>query len=132
DPIVSPAPGHQRPLGAQPLQDPDPFPVNVDVDRASQTVEITWEGGEHTTYSAERLRWACPCAECRGEAGAPGRLARVKHLDPNELRVQDVTLVGQYALQIAFESGHSTGLYTFVLLRALCDCAECQARKAAP
>jgi DUF971 family protein len=45
--------------------------------------------------------------------------------------VLDVTLVGQYALQVAFESGHATGLYTFVLLRALCDCAECQARRAA-
>jgi DUF971 family protein len=92
---------------------------------------IAWEDGHRSTYSAEGLRWACPCAECRGEAGVPGRLARVKHLDPNELRVQDVTLVGQYALQVAFESGHATGLYTFVLLRALCDCAECQARKAA-
>jgi DUF971 family protein len=43
--------------------------------------------------------------------------------------VQNVALVGQYALQIAFESGHSTGLYTFALLRALCDCPECRARK---
>jgi DUF971 family protein len=30
-----------------------------------------------------------------------------------------VSLVGQYALQIAFESGHATGLYTFSLLRGL-------------
>jgi len=43
----------------------------------------------------------------------------VKILDSSELRVQDVTLVGQYALQIAFESGHSTGLYTFALLREM-------------
>jgi DUF971 family protein len=82
-------------------------------------VDITWEDGNHTTYSGEQLRWACPCAECRGEAGSPGRLARVKELNPDELRVKDVTLVGQYALQIAFESGHATGLYTFSLLRHL-------------
>jgi DUF971 family protein len=82
-------------------------------------VDITWEDGSHTTYSGEQLRWACPCAECRGEAGSPGRLARVKELNPDELRVKDVTLVGQYALQIAFESGHATGLYTFSLLRHL-------------
>ncbi len=90
---------------------------------------IGWEGGHRSSYSAEQLRWACPCAECRGEAGAPGRLARIKSLDANELRVQDVALVGQYALQIAFESGHSTGLYTFALLRSLCDCAECRVRR---
>lgn len=82
-------------------------------------MDITWEDGRHTTYSGEQLRWACPCAECRGEAGAPGRLARVKALSPEELLIKDVTLVGQYALQIAFESGHATGIYTFPYLRGL-------------
>jgi DUF971 family protein len=90
---------------------------------------ISWEGGHHSSYSGERLRWACPCAECRGEAGIPGRLARINSLAPNELRIQDVALVGQYALQIAFENGHSTGLYTFSLLRSMCDCPECQAKR---
>ena len=82
-------------------------------------MEITWEDGTRSMYTAEQLRWACPCAECRGEAGSPGRLSRVKTLSDAELRVQDVTLVGQYALQIAFESGHATGLYSFSMLRRL-------------
>ncbi|TMF70807.1 MAG: DUF971 domain-containing protein [Chloroflexi bacterium] len=98
-------------------QDPDPFPTNVDVDRARQVVEITWEDGAHSSYTGEQLRWACPCAECRGEGGATGRLARVKTLNDDELKIRDVTLVGQYALQIAFESGHATGIYTFSYLR---------------
>jgi len=88
-------------------------------------MEIAWEGGHLSSYSGEQLRWACPCAECRGEAGAPGRLSRVHSLDPSELRIQDVSLIGQYALQIAFQSGHATGLYTFSLLRRLCTCEEC-------
>jgi DUF971 family protein len=82
-------------------------------------MEITWEDSSRTTYTAELLRWACPCAECRGEAGAPGRLARIQTLGPEELAIRDVTLVGQYALQIAFESGHATGIYTFPYLRGL-------------
>ncbi|TMC53846.1 MAG: DUF971 domain-containing protein [Chloroflexi bacterium] len=82
-------------------------------------MEIAWEDGVQSTYSAEQLRWACPCAECRGEGGSPGRLSRVKTLSDAELRLKDVTLVGQYALQIAFESGHATGLYTFSMLRQL-------------
>ena len=80
-------------------------------------MDITWEDGTHSTYTAEQLRWACPCAECRGEAGMGGRLSRVKTLSDQELRIQDVTLVGQYALQIAFESGHATGIYTFPYLK---------------
>jgi DUF971 family protein len=84
-------------------------------------MEITWEDGKRSTYTGEQLRWACPCAECRGEAGAPGRLDRVKELAASELQIRDVQLIGQYALQIAFESGHATGLYTFSLLRHLND-----------
>jgi DUF971 family protein len=84
-------------------------------------MEITWEDGKKSTYTGEQLRWACPCAECRGEAGAPGRLDRVKTLAAAELQIKDVQLIGQYALQIAFESGHATGLYTFSLLRHLND-----------
>jgi DUF971 family protein len=84
-------------------------------------MEITWEDGKRSTYTGEQLRWACPCAECRGEAGAPGRLDRVKELAAAELQIKDVQLIGQYALQIAFESGHATGLYTFSLLRHLND-----------
>jgi DUF971 family protein len=58
-------------------------------------------------------------------------LDRIKVLPPEELRVQDVGLVGQYALKIAFDSGHADGLYTFSLLRNLCDCSDCRARRAA-
>lgn len=82
-------------------------------------MEITWEDASRSTYTGEQLRWACPCAECRGEGGTPGRLSRVKTLSDQELRVKDVTLVGQYALQIAFESGHASGIYSFGLLRNL-------------
>ncbi len=82
-------------------------------------MQINWEGGHVSSYTGEQLRWACPCAECRGEAGAPGRLSRVRNLPEEELRIQDVTLVGQYALQIRFDSGHATGLYTFSYLRSL-------------
>jgi DUF971 family protein len=87
------------------------------VDRERQVMEITWEDGTKSTFTGEQLRWACPCAECRGEAGMPGRLSRLKTLNYAELRIADVTLVGQYALQIAFESGHATGLYTFPYLK---------------
>lgn len=101
------------------MQDPDPFPTNVDVDRERQVMEIAWEDGSHTSYTGEQLRWACPCAECRGEAGMPGRLSRVDRLSADELRIKDVSLVGQYALQIAFESGHASGIYSFSLLKRL-------------
>jgi DUF971 family protein len=36
-----------------------------------------------------------------------------------ELELDQVGLIGQYALQISFSSGHGTGIYPFGLLRRL-------------
>jgi len=105
--------------GRPALRDPDPFPVQVDLIRAENVLEITWEDGTHSRHPGPQLRWACPCAECRGEAGLPGRLATVDRLPEEEQALANVALVGQYALQIAFASGHATGIYTFRYLRQL-------------
>jgi len=91
----------------------------VDLVRADNVLEITWEDGARTRHPGAQLRWACPCAECRGEAGVPGRLDVAGELAEDELRVTDVGLIGQYALQIGFASGHATGIYTFTYLRLL-------------
>ena len=98
---------------------PEPFPRAVDLVRAENVLEIAWEDGATTRHRGDRLRWACPCAECRGEGGLPGRLDAVRGLADDELRVTDVGLIGQYALQIGFASGHATGIYTFRYLRSL-------------
>ena len=82
-------------------------------------MDITWEDGSRSSFTGEQLRWACPCAECRGEAGRPGRLSRIKELSVDELVIADVKLVGQYAVQIAFASGHASGIYTYAYLRGL-------------
>jgi len=37
------------------------------------------------------------------------------------MTVSEVGLVGQYALQIGFASGHATGIYTFRYLRNLAE-----------
>lgn len=43
----------------------------------------------------------------------------MRDLSPEEQRLTEVVLVGQYAVQIGFASGHSTGIYTFRNLRSL-------------
>jgi DUF971 family protein len=49
--------------------------------------------------------------------GVPGRLASITDLGAAEIQLQEVGLVGQYALMIGFASGHATGIYTFRYLR---------------
>lgn len=70
-------------------------------------------------FGGERLRWACPCAECRGEAGSPGRLDFLEKLGPDEIQLDNAGLIGQYAVQLTFRNGHGTGLYSFRYLYSL-------------
>lgn len=91
----------------------------IDLVRSENRLQIEWEDGGRSDLGGERLRWACPCAECRGEMGVPGRLDRDPELPAAELTLSEVGLIGQYALMIGFASGHATGIYTFRLLRNL-------------
>jgi prepilin-type processing-associated H-X9-DG protein len=104
-------------------------PASIDADRTAGTVSITWADGHVTSYDAETLRWLCPCAFCRGEAGMPGWLDSRPTLAPNQTKLVDVRLVGQYALQPIWADGHATGYYAFRMLREQCGCAEDTARR---
>jgi prepilin-type processing-associated H-X9-DG protein len=104
-------------------------PASIDADRAAGTVEIAWADGHVSRFDAETLRWLCPCAFCRGEAGMPGWLDSRPTLSPNQTKLVDVRLVGQYALQPIWGDGHATGYYAFAMLREQCPCAEDAARR---
>jgi len=111
---------------------PSTDPARIHADRAAGTLAIEWRDGHETTYPAATLRWLCPCAYCRGEAGMPGWLDSAPTLSPDQTRLVDVALVGQYALAPTWGDGHHTGFYTFTNLREMCPCAECGAvRRAA-
>jgi DUF971 family protein len=40
-------------------------------------------------------------------------------------RATAATQVGNYAIQISFSDGHSTGIYSYDHLRSICPCPEC-------
>jgi DUF971 family protein len=105
-------------------------PTNIHADRAAGTLQFDWTDGHRTTYEVRPLRWLCPCAFCRGEAGMPGWLDSAPTLTDEQTRLVDIQLVGQYAVAPLWGDGHHTGFYTFALLRDRCPCAECAARRA--
>ena len=53
---------------------PSATPTGIHADRAAGTLTIDWADGHRTAYDTHSLRWLCPCAHCRGEAGLPGWL----------------------------------------------------------
>ncbi len=106
-------------------------PSRIHADRARGNLEIDWRDGHHTVYDFVTLRWLCPCAYCRGEAGIPGWLDSGPTLTPAQTQLTDLKLVGQYAIAPTWADGHHTGFYTFERLRAECPCAEDRARRSA-
>ena len=82
---------------------------------------LSWDDGEEGYIDLEKLRRHCPCAICQGEPDAMGRI-----LKPNvvytERSFQLLTIdqIGGYALQLKWADGHSTGIYSYALLRGLC------------
>lgn len=100
-------------------------------------LSIQWDDGVSTALSSERLRLACPCAGCReargenvhdkpisqgSKAQQPPKKSLLKVVDSTleeELRLESVWAVGQYAVGVQWGDGHATGIYTYEYLREL-------------
>ena len=106
-------------------------PSNIHADRPARQLTIEWADGHGSTYDLSALRWLCPCAFCRGEAGQPGWLDSNPTLSDEQLELSDLTLVGHYAIQPHWADGHTSGFYSFEHLRRNCPCAEDSARRLA-
>lgn len=106
-------------------------PSRIHADRTARELQIEWSDGHRTAYDFVTLRWLCPCAFCRGEAGLPGWLDSSPTLSEAQTTLTDLALVGQYALQPTWADGHHTGFYTFERLREECPCPEDTAKRAA-
>jgi len=104
-------------------------PTRIHADRTAGTLEIGWADGHLTTFGSTSLRWLCPCAYCRGEAGMPGWLDSRPTLTTEQTRLVDLQLVGQYAVAPTWGDGHHTGYYPFAMLRDRCPCPACVAER---
>jgi DUF971 family protein len=115
----------------QPLAPSPTVATRIHADRGERTLRIEWQDGHVTIHDFTALRWLCPCAYCRGEAGMPGWLDSAPTLTAEQTRLVDIVLVGNYAVAPSWGDGHHTGYYTFALLRDRCPCPECAAKRAA-
>lgn len=98
-------------------------------------IDITWADGHQSHYDFPYLRDECPCATCNDERAKKESLqganpvmssASVLPMYKPKVRAQSATQVGNYAVQLSFNDGHSTGIYSYDHLRTICPCAECK------
>jgi len=102
------------------------IPVSIKREGDAQ-ISITWSDGAVSNWTAGQLRKTCPCATCRekkradAEASEPvGKLPMLPVLSVAEaqpIEIQSMQPVGNYAYSIVFSDGHSSGVFTFDLLR---------------
>ena len=108
-----------------------PTAVKIHV-KTGAGVDITWADGHESHFDFPYLRDNCPCATCNDERGkkeafaasAPAPSAVLPMFKPKP-RAQSATQVGNYAIQINFSDGHSTGIFSYDYLRSMCPCADC-------
>jgi DUF971 family protein len=79
-------------------------------------MEVGFDTGERFEIPAELLRVMTPAADERGHGGPALKPLAV---DKAGVGIADVTPVGRYAVRIAFDDGHDTGLYTWEALHRL-------------
>jgi len=78
-------------------------------------IEVSWPGGRRVALPAFLLRDACPCAGCIEEG--TGRKILDPSTIPADIRPERIESVGNYAVQIFWSDGHSSGIYTWESLR---------------
>ena len=102
---------------------PEISPVELEKTDDRELV-IRWSDESVQRLKFRSIRKACPCANClekrKSEANQPKGMLKV--LSPAEAAPLDIVQmrpVGNYAYNIQFSDGHSSGIFSFDLLRSI-------------
>lgn len=92
-----------------------PWPVEIRVRRAERRLEIDFDDGSTFSYPAELLRVESPSAEVQGHSPSQ----KVTPAGKRDVGIRELEPVGNYAVRILFDDGHSTGIYAWPYLYRL-------------
>jgi DUF971 family protein len=86
---------------------------------AERALKVTWADGLSAKLGLVALRAGCMCARCVDEITGE-RIVDIEGIDP-AIAIEEMQLVGNYAVKLRWSDGHDTGLYTWEHLRRLCE-----------
>lgn len=92
-----------------------PAPATVRLHRKARALEVAWADGVRFELPCEYLRVFSPSAELQGH-GLPEPMLIGGKRNVNIARIDPV---GRYAVKLAFDDGHDTGIYSWDVLREL-------------
>lgn len=93
-----------------------PWPVRLTFRSGAQELFAEFDDGAAGKVDYRRLRLESPSAEVQGHGAGPKPPPPVV---PEDIRVLKADPVGKYALRLHFSDGHSSGLYTWNIIRSL-------------
>lgn len=85
------------------------LPSEIRVIDQGRKLSMMFANGDMLTLPADLLRIATPSADAQGAQAENTCSVAIIGIEP----------VGNYAVQLAFDDGHSSGLYSWELLRSL-------------
>lgn len=101
-----------RALGKQQVQAAHPsFTIEPEATR------FVWQDGSECRVRHRDLRFHCPCAVCVDEYTG-GRKIQAAEVSP-KIAPESIKLLGNYAFQIVWNDGHSSGIYPFKYVRSV-------------
>ena len=98
--------------GAEPMM---PTPTEINFHRQSKVLELTFDDGAHFNLPCEFLRVYSPSAEVQGHG--PGQ--RILQVGKEEVNIDRIEPVGNYAVCLHFDDEHNTGIYSWDYLYRL-------------
>jgi DUF971 family protein len=92
-----------------------PWPTELKLTKDRRTLSVSFEDGRRFDLAAEYLRVHSPSAEVQGHAPDERKTVPGKA----HVAIVEIQPVGNYAVRIAFDDRHDTGIYSWDLLADL-------------
>jgi len=93
------------------MSEKTPTPTEINFHQKSHELEIAFDDGSRFHFPSEFLRVHSPSAEVRGHA--PGE--ETLQLGKENVNIESMEPVGNYAIKIAFTDGHDSGIFSWDL-----------------
>jgi len=92
-----------------------PRVTELTLHNASRVLEVAFDDGQRFKLPCEYLRVSSPSAEVQGHG--PGQ--RVLQHGKRDVNITQINPVGHYGVQLKFDDGHDTGIYSWNVLHEL-------------
>jgi DUF971 family protein len=92
-----------------------PTPLSVTLHQGSRVLEVGFSDGQSFRLPFEYLRVYSPSAEVQGHG--PGQ--EVLQSGKRDVQINDLAMVGHYAIQPTFSDGHTSGIFSWNYLHEL-------------